>query len=93
METSIDDFELQYKRAFHHFNRMGPKVISYTFLKKKFVKKIVIYFIIRCLQYKLTLALVSIIISLAVVLYRVDGPHKEVFIKLFLKYYYIICKL
>merc|ERR1719219_1072110 len=31
----------------------------------------------KCLQYKLTLALVSIIISLAVVLYRVDGPHKE----------------
>merc|ERR1719361_1184343 len=31
----------------------------------------------KCLQYKLTLALVSIIISLAVVLYRIDGPHKE----------------
>merc|ERR1719361_42952 len=31
----------------------------------------------KCLQYKLTLALVSIILSLAVVLYRTDGPHKE----------------
>ena len=39
METSIDDFELQYKRAFHHFNRMGPKVILYTFLKKKNCEK------------------------------------------------------
>jgi len=31
----------------------------------------------KCLQYKLTLVIVSIILSLAVVLYRTDGPHKE----------------
>ena len=33
METTFDDFELQYKRAFNHFVRMGPKVIITVFLK------------------------------------------------------------
>ena len=32
----------------------------------------------KSFEYKKTLALLSVIISLAVVLYRVDGPHKQV---------------
>ena len=40
METTFDDFELQYKRAFNHFVRMGPKVIITVLLKDLYCEKV-----------------------------------------------------